>query len=186
MLAFVLLSIVLFANRVGGYCEKSCSGHGTCNANDICQCYKSVDAFPAWTGNDCSLRTCPRGTAWVGDVVSANNMHPITECSNRGECDRRYHTNDFCTMIYYCEQYISLTYVFPGRLGTCICYPNFEGSACDRTVCPNDCNGYGVCYTEQQLADNAGTSYSVPWDAKKQVGCVCDIGYRGPDCSLGD
>jgi len=26
--------------------------------------------------------------------------------------------------------------------------------------------------------------YSTPWDAEKQLGCVCDLGQRGPDCSL--
>ena len=85
---------------------------------------------------------------------------------------------DLTTMYHYYNNISSL--------GLCTCYPNFEGVACDRTVCPNDCYGYGVCYTQQQLADNAGTSYTVPWDASKQIGCVCDIGYRGPDCSLSE
>ncbi len=26
--------------------------------------------------------------------------------------------------------------------------------------------------------------YETPWDAEKQVGCKCDAGFRGPDCSL--
>ncbi|CAM9645514.1 unnamed protein product, partial [Hapterophycus canaliculatus] len=26
--------------------------------------------------------------------------------------------------------------------------------------------------------------YNSPWDAEKQVGCKCDAGFRGPDCSL--
>eukprot|EP01034_Spumella_vulgaris_P025807 gene25807-32301_t len=26
--------------------------------------------------------------------------------------------------------------------------------------------------------------YTLPWDANKIWGCVCDIGSRGPDCSL--
>ena len=34
------------------------------------------------------------------------------------------------------------------------------------------------------LAANAGRDYSDPWDAMKIWGCHCDIGYRGPDCSL--
>ena len=37
---------------------------------------------------------------------------------------------------------------------------------------------------EKQLASEAGTVYSTPWDAMKHVGCVCDLGFRGPDCSL--
>merc|ERR1712224_1152661 len=30
----------------------------------------------------------------------------------------------------------------------------------------------------------AGTVYSTPCDAMKHVGCVCDLGFRGPECSL--
>jgi len=43
----------------------------------------------------------------------------------------------------------------------------------------------GVCYTAKQLAEDAGRVYETPWDADKFVGCVCDIGFRGPDCRLG-
>jgi hypothetical protein len=33
------------------------------------------------------------------------------------------------------------------------------------------------------LAERAGYNYTTPWDAMKIWGCVCDKGYRGPDCS---
>jgi hypothetical protein len=42
----------------------------------------------------------------------------------------------------------------------------------------------GVCFSQSQLAVDAGRVYSTPWDAEKQLGCVCDLGRRGPDCSL--
>jgi hypothetical protein len=58
------------------------------------------------------------------------------------------------------------------------------GIACERTVCPNDCNGRGICYTQEQLADEFNAVYEKPWDAKKELGCLCDLGFRGPDCSL--
>jgi len=51
-------------------------------------------------------------------------------------------------------------------------------------VCPNDCSARGICYTEKQLAAEASKTYTSPWDAMKHVGCVCDMGFRGPDCSL--
>jgi hypothetical protein len=99
-----------------------------------------------------------RGTAWVSPkVVAANNVHAMMECSNRGICDR-----------------IS---------GTCLCYYDYSGLACEKTSCPNDCNGNGVCQNESELADAAGRVYTTPWDALKQLGCVCDVGYRGLDCS---
>lgn len=99
-----------------------------------------------------------RYAAWVGDVQNANDAHPVVECSNKGLCDR--------------------------KSGECQCFPNYEGIACERTVCPNRCSDAGVCFTQKQLATEADRVYSTPWDAEKQVGCVCDLGRRGPDCSL--
>jgi hypothetical protein len=34
------------------------------------------------------------------------------------------------------------------------------------------------------LAEQAGRLYTEPWDAMKIYGCYCDLGFRGPDCSL--
>ncbi|CAN0435749.1 unnamed protein product [Ectocarpus fasciculatus] len=152
---------VLFTSMLAysaAYCPSGCSGHGSCGANDKCSCYTRVDGEPAWTFGDCSGRTCPKYTAWVGDVVGANDAHPVVECSNKGTCDR--------------------------STGECICFENYEGIACERTVCPNACSEAGVCFTEQQLAAEADKVYETPWDATKHVGCVCDLGRRGPDCSL--
>ena len=125
---------------------------------DKCTCYNRPDGEPAWTGNDCSLRTCPKGVAWVGSPLALNDAHPVMECSNKGLCDR--------------------------NTGECNCFSNYEGRACERTVCPNDCSGRGICMTQKALAAEYGATYATPWDAEKQVGCKCDIGYRGPDCSL--
>ena len=67
--------------------------------------------------------------------------------------------------------------------------------ACERTICPANCNGRGVCVTQSALATAAGTTYARTgatngidrdgaWDAEKHMGCKCDLGFRGPDCSL--
>lgn len=99
-----------------------------------------------------------RGIAWVAEsAVAANNVHPLAECSNRGTCDR--------------------------KTGTCNCYFDYTGIACEQTSCPSDCEMNGVCLTERELAEEAGRVYVTPWDADKHVGCVCDLGYRGYDCS---
>lgn len=90
-------------------------------------------------------------------VVGKNDAHGQVECSAKGLCDR--------------------------KTGQCHCFDNYDGTACERTVCPNDCSGHGVCKSQQELALAAGTSYTLPWDATKEFGCVCDLGYRGPDCS---
>mmetsp|Transcript_12454 Transcript_12454/g.9050 ORF Transcript_12454/g.9050 Transcript_12454/m.9050 type:complete len:296 (-) Transcript_12454:63-950(-) len=144
--------------RMGGLCENQCSGHGTCEYNYNCKCYTGLDGEPEWTGPDCSQRTCPKDYAWVGDVVNANDAHPWAECSNKGICDR--------------------------STGTCNCFAGYEGVACQRTVCPNNCNDRGTCWPEKILASKAHRTYSAPWDAMKEVGCFCDKGYRGPACDL--
>lgn len=99
-----------------------------------------------------------RSQAWIGEVQNANDAHPVVECSNKGICDR--------------------------KTGECQCFSNYDGIACERSICPNRCSDAGVCFTQKQLADEAGRTYSTPWDSEKQVGCVCDLGRRGPDCSL--
>ena len=144
--------------RSGGLCENQCSGHGTCEYNYNCKCYTGLDGEAEWTGPDCSLRTCPHDYAWVGDVVNANDLHPWAECSNKGICDR--------------------------STGICNCFGGYDGVACQRTICPNNCNDRGTCWPEKILASNADRTYSAPWDAMKEVGCICDTGYRGPACDL--
>lgn len=36
----------------------------------------------------------------------------------------------------------------------------------------------------RMLAERAERIYTEPWDAMKIWGCACDVGFRGPDCSL--
>jgi len=94
--------------------------------------------------------------------------------------------------------------------GECKCFAGYEGSACQRTVCPNECSGHGTCRSNvdfgidfsehvhaQQLAmaknpssipasyyDYFLVSYDEAWDSDMQFGCLCDVGFRGADCSL--
>eukprot|EP01029_Cantina_marsupialis_P028209 TRINITY_DN775862_c0_g1_i1.p1 TRINITY_DN775862_c0_g1~~TRINITY_DN775862_c0_g1_i1.p1 ORF type:complete len:402 (-),score=88.38 TRINITY_DN775862_c0_g1_i1:116-1321(-) len=92
------------------------------------------------------------------DSNDVNTMHQYTECGGQGICD-------------------SLT-------GLCNCFEGYSGEACQRMNCPNNCNGHGVCQSAEYFAVEAGSSYSVAYDSRKINGCKCDIGFRGPDCSL--
>mmetsp|Transcript_21802 Transcript_21802/g.62517 ORF Transcript_21802/g.62517 Transcript_21802/m.62517 type:complete len:210 (-) Transcript_21802:4-633(-) len=154
IIAAFLLSLLAVATAV---CPNDCSKSGSCGLNDKCECHSNSLGEPAFTGHDCSLRTCPKGTAWAGDIVGTNDAHPRMECSNKGICDR--------------------------GSGECKCFEGYDGMACERTLCPNECSNRGICMTQKALAEAAGTTYETPWDATKHVGCKCDLGYRGPDCS---
>ena len=138
--------------------DEQCSGHGDCFRNGKCNCWARPNGDPAWQAADCSQRTCPKAAAWVAVATAANEAHPVVECSNKGICQR--------------------------KRGICECFDGYAGIACERTVCPNDCSQNGICYSQKLLAEEAGMTYTTPWDAKKITGCVCDAGYRGPDCSL--
>jgi len=152
MKTFIFLALVGFA---AAECPNACSGHGTCGAKDSCSCYQN------YQGNDCSERTCYFGIAHVdtpkGDLnadgmvsgplttvitgsevypwgtteqypnADANEGHFYMECSNKGICDR--------------------------KTGTCDCFDGYEGTACVRASCPNDCSGHGTCETIKELAE---------------------------------
>lgn len=180
---------------VAAECPNGCSGAGVCSARDMCTCDKNFE------GNDCSQRTCPHayahidtpkgdlnmdgtlkssweltssqryphgGTEFVNPDAAVDEGHFYMECANRGSCDR--------------------------ETGTCACYDGYTGHACQRTVCPNDCNGHGSCESISELASNRGgtlffkptylpdQTYSL-WDQKVSYGCKCDPWYFGADCS---
>lgn len=82
------------------------------------------------------------------------------ECSNKGTCNR--------------------------ATGECECYEGYDGSACQRASCPgypNSCSGHGVCKTISQLAKADNNNEYNLWDKDSTMGCECDYGYFGPDCS---
>ncbi|KAL3671084.1 hypothetical protein V7S43_004266 [Phytophthora oleae] len=159
---FVVTLAVLLATPsvVLGACPNKCSGHGKCGLNDVCQCMQN------WIGGDCSGRQCPFTRAWQDTAQRKDDAHYYAECGNRGTCDR--------------------------TTGECSCDAGFVGSGCRRMQCPNDCSGHGTCeYIEELAADDfhkriggkSGITYGL-WDQEKIMGCVCDGGFEGHDCSL--
>ena len=93
--------------------------------------------------------------------VIENSAHDYMECSNKGICDR--------------------------SAGTCTCFDGYDGSACQRASCPSSsagvCSGHGTCATAKNIARaDYNNSYNL-WDEQTSMGCLCDYGYEGPDCS---
>jgi hypothetical protein len=93
--------------------------------------------------------------------VMENAAHAYTECSNKGICDR--------------------------EAGECSCFSGYEGSACQRASCPatkdGSCSGHGVCKSIKELAEDDYNNHYLLWDADSTMGCSCDAGWTGPDCS---
>jgi hypothetical protein len=198
----LFLTLILgFISQVAGECANACNGHGTCTSYDMCICYRN------WQANDCSERTCQFGLAHVdtpkGDLdndgfvkdvsatdpaspvviennfvypygttemfprmmdsdrkVITNSAHYYMECSNKGTCDR--------------------------KKGTCKCFAGYDGAACQRASCPgypDSCSGHGVCKSIQQLAKADNDNIYELWDRHTTMGCECDAGYYGADCS---
>merc|ERR1712096_65065 len=93
--------------------------------------------------------------------------HFYAECSNKGMCDR--------------------------KSGLCDCFDGYEGTACRRVVCPNECSGHGTCETMQEfgqkfhrqstgsetyVATSGGSTWDYTlWDRYKAQVCKCDPGY---------
>ena len=194
---FVALIVASILNYVAAECPNACSAHGKCGAYDMCICYRN------WMANDCSERTCQFGMAHVdspkGDLdassgalsgpsvnvipndaiypygtteqypamidseynILSNTAHDYVECSNKGICDR--------------------------ALGTCSCFTGYDGSACQRASCPSSaagfCSGHGTCESIGSIAENDHYNVYSLWDVEASMGCACDSGYTGPDCS---
>lgn len=196
----VIAALLLTVPFAAAECPNACSAHGECGMYDSCECH---DGFQ---GGDCSERVCMYNFAWVttsnGDVnfdgdrydgtvytadtrISANQPldsiglggsklttqaaaggtwenwpyyavaqegHFYMECSNRGLCKR--------------------------DTGDCECFPGYEGVACNRMVCPDNCNGKGVCQTVKDFA----SAYAF-WDGDMARSCKCDPGYTGISCA---
>jgi hypothetical protein len=93
--------------------------------------------------------------------VLTNSAHYYRECSNKGICDR--------------------------SSGNCQCFDGYSGSACQRASCPVSnggvCSGHGTCETIKTIASWDNNNIYKLWDEQSTMGCVCDPGYDGPDCS---
>jgi len=114
-----LLCAGVILSTVNAACDNQCSGHGTCLSNDVCQCYDNWGVGLSFDSGDCSDRICPFELAWVDTPNQFGEFHKYAECAGKGICDR--------------------------ATAECTCFDGYEGKACQRTSCPNDCSGHGTC-----------------------------------------
>jgi hypothetical protein len=173
-----MIKVVFFlaaATSVNAACDNQCSGHGTCMVDDVCSCYDNWGVGLGATfgeSGDCSDRVCPFEVAWVDSPNYLGSFHNYAECAGKGICDR--------------------------STGLCECFDGYEGKACSRTSCPNDCSGHGTCeyiddlslgtvYGERGVSNFESYAYNKVtykgWDSKKGRQCVCDAQYTDVDCS---
>lgn len=163
--------VLIGLTAVKASCDNQCNGHGSCLINDVCKCYDNWGLGLSHDSGDCSDRICPFELAWVDHPDKKGAFHKYAECAGRGICDR--------------------------ATGDCTCFDGYEGKACQRTTCPNDCSGHGVCefideltygatwndYTNQRFNDESKSFPYHTWDTERIRACVCDATYGDYDCS---
>lgn len=142
-----------------------------CSGKGTCDINGVCTCFTGYRAPDCGTRRCATGAPWAAKAPSGGDAHAVSiECGGNGLC----------------------------VAGTCSCNPGWYGTACNRRMCRNECNGHGVCTTIAGLSryagrdqpshdtaspyDGYGLTYS-GWEATMLSGCLCDGGYTGPDCS---
>lgn len=175
---FALILLLATLSSVAARCDNACSGHGTCQFDEVCKCFDNWGIGLSIDSGDCSERVCPFEIAWVDTPDISGNTHKYAECAGKGICNR--------------------------NSGQCECFDGYTGKGCQRTTCPAGCSGHGTCeYIEDltyggeilttetisgalssQIWDDARASFNYyGWDKKKTRGCVCDAQYADIDCS---
>ena len=149
-------------------CPNSCSGHGTCGAENVCSCDTSWNLV-----SDCSQRECPKGTAFWSKASAANTAHAELECSNMGKCDR---TKGICSC------YTGFSGVACHRVD---CSSNCNGHGYCKTIYAlgRDLGADEITDGSSTGGDGVGPLYA-NWDKDSFSGCVCDYGYFGPSCTM--
>jgi hypothetical protein len=130
----------------------------------------------------------------AGNVIP-NTAHDYMECSNKGLCDRAQGICE-CLPGYdgaacqraSCPSTANSNTPGSGQASSNVAFKVFTGKSSfnGRAIAipqKDQCSGHGTCMTIGQLAFlDHGNSYDL-WDKHSTMGCKCDSGYTGPDCS---
>uniref|UniRef100_A0A8C9M317 Tenascin XB n=1 Tax=Panthera tigris altaica TaxID=74533 RepID=A0A8C9M317_PANTA len=160
-----------------GSCPDDCNDQGRCVRgrceNGVCVCRAG------FSGDDCSLRSCPRGCSQRGRCEDGrcvcDDGYSGEDCSVR-RCPRD------CSQHGLCQD------------GVCTCWEGYAGEDCGLRTCPSNCHQRGRCEDGRCVCDDgySGEDCSVrrcPRDCSQhglcQDGvCTCWEGYAGEDCGL--
>jgi len=191
---FILAALIVAGsvNIINAECANACNGHGKCTSYDMCICNRN------WQASDCSERVCQFGLAHVdspkGDLdmsgAISNADQPVAENSltypyGTTESFPAMQTSDLQTLTNTAHFYMECSNkgTCNRASGECECYDGYDGASCQRASCPNSCSGHGVCKTAEAISkSDSGNTYKL-WDRQSTMGCQCDKGYGGPDCS---
>jgi len=156
-----VISVALLIVAVSANCPNSCSGHGTCGADDKCTCY------PNFKSLDCSERVCAYQIAFADVAYGDNAAHKYMECSGKGICDRK---SGLCKCFAGYEGEAC-------RRTTCpnLCSGHGTCELMDE-----------IAADTSPAAGGASGRIFTSWEAKKHQVCKCDPYWHGVDCSERD
>lgn len=154
---------------------------------DSCTCFTRPgfmgDAVYAWTGADCSLKTCPYGLSWNGpalahDVDGTMRLDTVNvqadqhgnffyECANAQSCQASDIPAETASTsatpggrrLWYSAMHTqraecSNMGLCNRKTGACECFDGYTGESCQRSSCPNDCSGAGKCTQVWQIVED--------------------------------
>ena len=150
----------------------------------VCECLQG------FSGNDCSLSSCPNDCSGHGECVDGISESGEKECVCLGgwggaaaDCSERVCAYN-CNNNGLCKN------------GTCFCNGNWQGEFCENPVCNPECI-HGACHNGKcdceeswwgEACDRVECVHGI-WSEKASTvdpafsGCKCELGWSGPECN---